>query len=84
MDPLTERDRAMLDMERQWWATAGRKEAAIRDRFGMSATRYYQLLSSLLGTEAAMAYDPVTVKRLLRVRSAKMDLRKRPRRGIWA
>jgi hypothetical protein len=29
----------MLDLENEWWATNGGKEAAIADRFGMSAVR---------------------------------------------
>jgi len=67
VDSLTDIECAMLDTEREWWASAGRKEAAIADRFGMSATRYYQLLTRLIGSEAALAYDPVTVNRLRRL-----------------
>jgi hypothetical protein len=37
---LGERDRAILDFERQWWKYAGAKETAIRESFDMSATRY--------------------------------------------
>jgi hypothetical protein len=35
---LTERDRAILDFERSWWTESGPKEAAIRERFELSAT----------------------------------------------
>jgi hypothetical protein len=45
MDSLTDIERQMLDLEGEWWATPGRNEAAIADQFGMSATRYYQLLN---------------------------------------
>jgi hypothetical protein len=69
VDTLTDIEQQMLDTEREWWATPGRKEAAISDRFGMSATRYYQLLNRLLGDRAALAYDPITVNRLRRVRT---------------
>lgn len=69
MDSLTDVERRMLDLEGRWWATPGRKEAAIAQQFGMSATRYYQLLNRLLGRRAALAYEPVTVNRLRRVRS---------------
>lgn len=68
MDSLTDIEQQMLDLESQWWATPGRKESAISDRLGMSATRYYQLLNRLLSTQAALAYDPVTVNRLQRIR----------------
>jgi hypothetical protein len=64
MESLTEIERQMLDLEGEWWATPGRKEDAISDRFSMSATCYYQLLNRLLGTREALAYDPITVSRL--------------------
>jgi hypothetical protein len=38
---LSARDADILTFERQWWKFAGAKEQAIRDRFQMSATRYY-------------------------------------------
>lgn len=74
MDTLTDRERAILDLEQQWWATAGGKEAAIT-AMGMSPTRYYQLLNRLVATEKALAYAAVTVKRLHRVRSGKQHRR---------
>lgn len=66
---LSERDIHVLDFERSWWKHAGVKERAIRERFDMSATRYYQLLNELLENPAAEAYDPILVKRLRRLRS---------------
>lgn len=69
MDPLTEQQRAILDLERQFYRTSGAKDDAIR-KLGLSPVRYYQLLNQLLDSEAALAYDPVTVKRLSRVRLA--------------
>ena len=49
LDPmaLTERDKAILDFERTWWTEAGPKDTAIRERFELSGTRYYQLLTEL-------------------------------------
>ena len=41
---LDERDREMLDFEREWWKYAGAKEQAIRTRFDLSTSRYYELL----------------------------------------
>jgi hypothetical protein len=67
---LPERDLAMLAFERLWWRRAGSKEQAIREEFGLSTTRYYQLLNALLDNPAALAHDPVLVKRLRRVRAA--------------
>ncbi len=68
MDELSERDLEILDFERSWWKHAGVKEQAIKDRFDMSATRYYQLLNELLEHPGAMAHDPILVKRLKRLR----------------
>ena len=73
--PLSDRDRAILDFERSWWTLDGPKEAAIRDRFGLSAARYRQLLYALLEREDADAYDPLVVRRLRRQR----DRRRRAR-----
>ena len=42
---LSDRDRRILEFERQWWKYAGAKEQAIRDLFDMSGTRYYQILN---------------------------------------
>ncbi|QOC90046.1 DUF3263 domain-containing protein [Micromonospora craniellae] len=74
---LGERDREILAFERQWWRHAGAKEQAIRDRFGLSATRYYQLLNALLDSPAALAADPVLVGRLVRLRASRARNRRR-------
>ena len=68
---LTERGQAILEFERQWWKHAGAKEQAIRDTFGLSATRYYQLLNALLDDPAALAFDPMLVGRLRRLRASR-------------
>lgn len=67
-DALNQRDLDILDFERTWWKHAGVKEQAIKERFEMSATRYYQILNELLERPAAMEYDPILVKRLKRLR----------------
>jgi hypothetical protein len=67
--PLSERDRAILDFERQWWRYPGAKEQAIRDRLGLPATRYYQVLNALLDRPEALVYDPMLVRRLRRLRA---------------
>ena len=67
VDTLTDLQRSILAIEAQFWKTAGAKEDEIRSVLGLSATRYYQVLNQLLGCEAALAYDPVTVKRLRRI-----------------
>lgn len=72
---LSERDQQLLEFERQWWRYAGAKEQAIRDLFDMSSTRYYQHLNLLLDDPAAMAFDPMLIKRLRRMRSARQQAR---------
>jgi hypothetical protein len=74
---LTERERGILAFEQQWWRHAGAKEQAIRDTFGVSATRYYQLLNALLDNPAALAAEPVLVGRLRRLRSSRARNRRR-------
>lgn len=66
---LNERERRILTFEKQWWKFEGSKEQAIRDEFGLSATRYYQLLNGLVERPDALAFDPMTVKRLRRLRA---------------
>lgn len=73
--PLGERDQALLDFERNWSAHAGHKDAAIRARFAISSARYYQLLNRLLARPGALAYDPLTVRRLRRRRAQRTALR---------
>lgn len=68
MEGLNDRDIDILDFERSWWKHAGVKEQAIKERFDMSATRYYQVLNDLLEKPEAMEYDPILVKRLKRLR----------------
>ena len=72
---LTDRDRAILVFEKQWWRHAGSKEQAIRDTFSVSVTRYYQMLNVLLDNEAALAFEPEVVKRLRRLRAARQRAR---------
>ncbi|MHC3393868.1 DUF3263 domain-containing protein [Streptomyces lavendulocolor] len=68
---LTDRDRAVLAVERRSWPGPGAKERAIREQLGLSPTRYYQLLNALLDDPAALAHDPVTVNRLRRLRASR-------------
>ncbi len=81
-DGLERRDREILAFERQWWKYAGAKEQAIRELFDMSATRYYQVLNALIDTPAALAADPMLVKRLRRLRASRQRQRSARRLGI--
>lgn len=79
---LSEREIKILEFERQWWKYAGAKEQAIRELFDCSTTRYYQLLNALIDNPAALAADPMLVKRLRRMRSARQRARSARRLGI--
>jgi Protein of unknown function (DUF3263) len=75
--PLGERERGVLAFERRWWRHAGAKEEAIRREFSVGPTAYYQLLSRLLDDPAALAHDPMLVKRLQRQRASRRRRRLR-------
>lgn len=72
---LSNRSREILDFERIWRALPGTKASAIRERFGLSDSRYYQILNEVLDEPGVAAYDPLVVKRLRRRR----DRRRRAR-----
>ncbi|SCG11042.1 Protein of unknown function, partial [Streptomyces sp. MnatMP-M27] len=72
---LSERDRDVLAVERRGWPGPGAKERAIRERLGISPTRYYQLLNALLDDPRALEHDPVTVNRLRRIRDERRERR---------
>jgi hypothetical protein len=72
---LAERDARILEFERSWWQHAGLKEQSIRDEFGLSAARYYQILNRLIDEPAALASDPMLIKRLRRLRDTRLAAR---------
>jgi len=81
-DGLSRREHDILAFERQWWKFAGSKEEAIRDLFSMSATRYYQVLNTLVERPEALAADPMLVKRLRRLRASRQKARAARRLGF--
>ena len=48
---------------------------AVRERFDVSGTRYYQLLGELIGSEDAVEYNPMVVRRLRRMRERRRRAR---------
>ncbi|MGH3411866.1 MAG: DUF3263 domain-containing protein [Marmoricola sp.] len=79
---LSERDADILDFERQWWKYAGAKEQAVREKFDMSTTRYYQVLNALIDRPEALEHDPLLVRRLRRLRAARQRQRSARRLGF--
>jgi hypothetical protein len=74
---LTDTEQAILDFEQGWFKYAGRKESAIRERFDMTSTRYYQRLGAIIDNPEALAHDPMTVRRLRRLRDRRRAVRSR-------
>ncbi|GAB3869801.1 DUF3263 domain-containing protein [Kibdelosporangium lantanae] len=81
-DGLTDRERVILAFERQWWKYAGAKDQAIREIFGISPTRYYQLVNDLIEKNEALMADPLLVKRLRRLRSGRARMRGARKLGV--
>jgi hypothetical protein len=79
---LDERERAILDFERESWKLTMSKERAIRERFGFSAARYHQLLNRTVDRTEALSYDPMLVRRLRRVREDRRKRRVADRLGV--
>ena len=79
---LDELETAILAFERQWWKYPGAKEQSIKELFDMTSTRYYQVLNALIDDPAALAHDPMLVKRLRRMRSSRQKARSARRLGI--
>lgn len=64
----------LLDFEREWLNRPqhnGFKAEAMRARFGVTATRYYQLLNAVIDSQEALEHDPVTTRIVLRRRDAR-------------
>ncbi|MEJ6607945.1 MAG: DUF3263 domain-containing protein [Candidatus Planktophila sp.] len=74
-DSLSELETRILDFEKNWWRFAGAKESAIKELFDLSAPRYYQLLNDLIDRDDALMASPMLVKRLRRLREARMQAR---------
>ena len=73
--PLTDLEVRILDFERQWWKYAGIKDSAIRELFNLSAKQYYALLNNLIDRPDALAASPLLIKRLRRLREARVSSR---------
>ena len=74
---LSDLEQRILDFERNWWRYAGAKETAVKELFDLTPPRYYQLLNDLIDREDALLASPMLVKRLRRLRQARMSARSR-------
>lgn len=64
---LSEEDRAILDFERASLVEPGPKDMTIEIDLGLSAARFYERLRAIVASAHALAYDPLTVKRVRRI-----------------
>lgn len=76
---LTDTQTAILDHEQHWFAKTGTKDTAIWETFGILPARYYQQLAALIDRDDALAYAPLLVGRLRRLKTAREAARS-PRR----
>ena len=72
---LSDLEVRILDFERQWWKYSGAKDAAIKELFNLSAKQYYELLNNLIDRPDALAASPLLIKRLRRLREARVASR---------
>ncbi len=76
---------ALLEHEAEFPRHSGRKERAIRKRFGVGPARYYQALNSAVldQQQTALQLDPATTHRVLdQQQRTSADLRPRRAAGI--
>lgn len=64
---LSSFEQQLLAFELAHPGRGGQKEHSIRTELGVAPARYYQLLHRLARTRAALAAEPMLVKRLLRM-----------------
>ncbi|ROR91794.1 DUF3263 domain-containing protein [Nocardioides aurantiacus] len=77
MGDLTDTHRAIIDFERDHpvWRYPAAKETAVRQRFGMTAARYYQVLGWVIEQQEAVEYAPWTANRLRRLTEKRREAR---------
>lgn len=77
MTPMTPTTAHLLDVERRYLNAPddGRKDAEVRDRWGLSRVRWAQLVNAALERQEAYEVDPVTAWTLRRRRDARVRSR---------
>jgi hypothetical protein len=61
----------MLEHAGLRWRRAGISEQVIRERWGVSGTRFWQVVNGLLDRPDALAAQPMTVRRLRALREGR-------------
>ena len=71
---LSDLEMQILDFEATPWQR-GSKADGISELFDLPASRYYELLNGILDKDSAVHYSPLLVKRLRRLREARVSSR---------
>lgn len=64
---LTAREKEILTFENHLWTSLREKEDRIKNKFNLTPLEYYIALYSLLKKPQALQFDPILVKRLLKL-----------------
>ncbi len=83
MVELSTREREILAFEREWWKHASAKDTALRERLAMTPQTYYRSLNEIIDQPAALAHDPLLVRRLRRQRISRRRQRRASRLNGW-
>lgn len=78
MVDLTPQHRAVLDLAGRTFPDNNRRDRAIREELDLKPVRYFLLLNALIDQQTALAYAPVTVNRLRRLRDEQRTRREDP------
>ena len=68
---LSESELTVLAIERRQFKYSAQKEKLIREKLDLNATRYYQMLNSLLDNPLALAAEPMLINRLRRAQGVR-------------
>ena len=79
---LDELARRVLEFERAGSWPGRTKGRAIRERLGITPTRYHQVLVGAIDRPEALAFDPMLVRRLRRLRDVRRRTRLARRLGL--
>lgn len=71
---MTDDDRAILDFAALTWRDPGRREDALRERWGTS-TEYHRRLGQVIDMPEALTHRPELVHRLRRLRDRRRRIR---------
>ena len=73
--PLSARDAQILDLAGARYRFPGARESDAFERFGLTPVLFWRSVNRLLDDPAALAHDPLAVKRLQRLRDQRRRVR---------